>query len=100
MSKKMNKSEKTKIYSECISRWGVPAQTLMIVEELAELTFTISKYYRAQATTEDIAEEIADCRIMIDQLMYITGITEEQVDDKEKEKMERLKKRIKKSRVE
>ena len=98
MSKEMDALEKAKIYTQCISLWGVHLQTLMVVEELAELIFTISKYNRGKATASDITEEIADCRIMMNQLMYLTGITEEQVKNKENEKMERLKGRVEEAR--
>jgi hypothetical protein len=90
----MDELEKTKIYAQCVSLWGIYPQMFMAVEELAELIFTISKFDRAQATSDDIAGEIADCRIMMNQLMHVVGLSENQVKIKEIEKMERLKERI------
>ena len=97
--KEMDEIEKIKIYTQCISLWGIPAQMFMVVEELSELIFTISKYGRGKANADNIAEEIADCRIMMNQLMAIVGVSEYQVKTKENEKMERLKGRIEEYRA-
>ena len=96
MLKEMDELEKSKIYTQCVSLWGIYPQMMMIVEEFAELLVAISKYDRAQANADDIAGELADTRIMMNQLMHIIGITESQVKEKEIEKMDRLKERIEK----
>ena len=92
----MDELEKSKIYTQCISLWGIYPQMFMVVEELGELIVAVSKYDRQQATAEDVAGEIADVRIMCDQLMHVVGISEYQVKQIEIAKMERLKERIKK----
>lgn len=97
LPKEMDELDKAKLYAQCVSLWGIYPQMFMVVEELAELTFTISKFDRGQATAADIAGEIADVRIMMKQLMHIVGLSETQVMNKEIEKMERLKERVEKS---
>ena len=92
----MDELEKSKIYTQCINLWGIYPQMLMVVEELGELIVAVSKYDRKQATSDDIAGEIADVRIMCDQLMHVVGVSEYQVKQKEIAKLERLKERIKK----
>jgi len=59
-----------KLYDEALEQWGMDSQKLMLVEECLELALNIVKTYRAdcQITREDIAEEIADVRIMIEQV--------------------------------
>ena len=90
----MDELEKSKIYTQCIALWGIYPQMIMVFEELAELIAAIAKYDRQRATADDVAGEIADVRIMMGQLMSVTGISENQVKEKEIVKMERLKERI------
>lgn len=100
MPKELDELEQAKIYTQCISLWGIYPQMFMVVEELGELIVAVSKYDRQQATADDIAGEIADVRIMMKQLMHVVGLSENQVKEKEIIKMERLVQRIEKSREE
>lgn len=64
------------ILKEAIKSWGIKAQTEMLIEECAELIQAISKYNRAndsdiQKRFENIAEEIADVEILLDQMRII-----------------------------
>jgi NTP pyrophosphatase (non-canonical NTP hydrolase) len=80
-----------------VEKYGVTNQMLMAVEEAAELIQAINKYFRCdgknEAITTDLLGEIADMRIMLDQLTIIFGGAElmaiEQI------KVDRLSKRIK-----
>lgn len=57
-----------------VDLWGVEAQVMMAIEEMAELTQALSKSYRsgrAPLSLEGVVEEIADVRIMLDQLVMI-----------------------------
>ena len=94
MPTEMDEVEKSKIYAQCIALWGIYPQMIMVFEELAELIAATAKYDRQRATADDVAGEIADVRIMMGQLMSVTGISENQVKEKEIVKMERLKERI------
>lgn len=87
-------SEKDEMCSQASFLWGIQNQIFMVIEELAELTFTICKFDRSQKTAADVAEEIADVRIMSRQLMHMLGITEEDVQKVEAIKWARLGERI------
>lgn len=94
MLEKMDGIEKDSICTECVSLWGVTAQMLMVIEELLELALSVCRFFRARATSDDVASEIADVNIMIMQLMHMLGLKQESVDKWEIIKLERLKERI------
>lgn len=55
-----------------VTAWGVEAQVMMAVEEMAELTQALSKAYRGkEGAVYNLLEEVADVRIMLDQLVLI-----------------------------
>lgn len=54
-----------------LDTYGAEAQTLMCFEEMAELQKELCKYERGANNTEHIAEEIADVRIMLDQMAIL-----------------------------
>ena len=58
------------IYAEALNRWGEQAQIMMLFEEMSELQQAICKDYRANdySTRNNIAEEIADVEIMLEQM--------------------------------
>jgi NTP pyrophosphatase (non-canonical NTP hydrolase) len=63
----MNKEE---IYAKAIERWGEELQVGMLSEEIGELLVAVNKY-RRRATKQNeinICEEIADVRIMLEQI--------------------------------
>ena len=51
--------------------YGPEAQTLMVFEEMAELQKELCKHARGKDNREEIAEEIADVLIMLDQMMIL-----------------------------
>ena len=86
--------ERRRILQAAIDTWGIPPQLDMMVEEMSELTKAICKYKRGAripaALIAHIREEMADVRIMLDQMDIIFGKT----DDIEQDKLNRLDKRI------
>lgn len=48
--------------------WGVPAQLDMVLEECGELIVAIQQNRRGRVSAEAIGEEMADVRIMLEQL--------------------------------
>lgn len=88
---------RTELLKRAIKTYGVDAQCLMAIEEMSELTKAICKEHRARGkenygdTLMNIAEEIADVRIMLEQLCIIYGIDTEVL---EKEKLKRLYERL------
>lgn len=61
------------IYQQAVETYGVESQTKMAIEEMAELTNALMKLARGRVTVPDVIEEIADVKIMMEQLSYIYG---------------------------
>lgn len=82
-----------RVYKEAICKYGKDAQIKMVFEEMAELSKEICKNFRGKQNKDLIAEEVADVRIMLDQLCLIFDIVDEA--DAEKEyKLARLAQRL------
>ena len=58
--------------------YGLDAQLNQLQEECAELIQAVSKYRRGQGI-QNLAEEITDVLIMIDQITYLLGISDETI---------------------
>ena len=89
-------ARREKILKEAINLFGVKHQMAMCVEEMAELMQAMSKHNRAggtcAATLMHLREEIADARIMLDQMaIMFAGI---ELDTMEAIKLDRLEKTI------
>lgn len=82
------------IIDKAIHTWGEDAQLNCAVEELAELIQAITKHKRGYDNYENIVEEIADVRIMIEQLIKICDIKEQEIQEVEEYKLKRLQKRL------
>ncbi len=88
--------EREIIYREAVSRWGMDAQVNMAIEEMAELISALQHYRREEswghhATVEDIADEIADVEIMMEQLKFMFGIDSLHLDQIKEKKLSRVK---------
>lgn len=84
---------RNKIYDKAHSRLGTERQVDQAIEELGELIIALMHYRRGRGSIADISTEIADVRIMLEQLerIYDCGkIIDEQMDYK----ITRLRKRI------
>ena len=82
------------IYRQALKKWGSTAQVIMVFEEMAELQKELTKFLRGNWIGDNIAEEIADCEIMLDQMKLLFDI-EELVDMNKKYKLKRLAERVK-----
>lgn len=80
------------ICSFALAIWGAEAQTLMVFEEMSELQKELCKHARGRDNREEIAEEIADVRIMLQQ-MCILHDCEDLADEIMLEKLARLRER-------
>lgn len=86
------------IYDMAINHWGMQKQMTKAVEELAELTKEICKIQLddgPEITTKNLVEEIADVRIMLEQLEWMFQIFTE-VEETIQYKLDRTKQRIEK----
>jgi Bacteriophage CI repressor helix-turn-helix domain. len=59
------------LYSAALDKWGADAQTAMCVEEMSELTKELCKWKRGKDNFNEIAEEIADVEIMLEQMKLL-----------------------------
>lgn len=65
------------VYENAIDRYGIKPRMLMAVEEMSELTKEMCKNLRGKDNKAQLAEEIADVTIMLEQLRLIFGVNEE-----------------------
>ena len=89
----MKNSLSKKTLKKIIELWGRSAQFNMLMEECAELIMTTNQYLRSRKTKDDIAEEVADVEMVIEQIKFLF----DDVDFKKikKDKKDRLMERIK-----
>ena len=79
---------------KAIETYGEDMQLTVAVEELSELIKEICKNRRGADNRDNIVEEIADCYIMLDQLIMIFGIRGVEVKRVIDEKLARLEDRL------
>lgn len=89
----MTYGERERIYKKAIEQFGPFHQNVIAIEEMAELIKELSKNYRGEANRENIAEEVADVRIMLEQLCIIYNIKDD-VERQMKKKIDRLEKKM------
>lgn len=76
----MNKNE---VFEKALEVWGFDIQSLVLVEEMSELTKEIIKIHRdiffeRPSNLEKMIQEIADVQLMIDQMKH--ALNEEEFD--------------------
>ena len=81
------------IYEAALNKYGKENQTRMMFEEMAELQKELCKEARGEDNTDAIAEEIADVKIMLEQ-MTILHNCKDMVEMQMKRKLQRLKERL------
>jgi hypothetical protein len=79
-------------FEQAIDTWGIDAQVAMAEEEAAEFLVASKHYARGKASTAELVDELADLRIMQEQLTMFIGRA--RVEDRVAEKMERLRERL------
>ena len=84
------------VFHQAIETYGPQHQTMMAMEEMAELAKELCKAYRGLGNVEHIAEEIADVQITLEQMIILyqcQGMVERIRAEKVKRLLERLEKR-------
>ena len=66
-----------KICTQALNHFGKQSQILMLFEEMAELQKEICKNSRGRNNFYDIAEEIADVQIMLEQMIILFNCRDE-----------------------
>lgn len=91
--KNISYEERKATYKVALRKWGIDSQVMMAVEEMSELTKEICKIFRGKGTLDDLADEIADVLITLEQLKLIYKIGD-MVDDHIDAKIHRLQERL------
>lgn len=87
------KEKSQPIYKSALNKWGKENQTRMMFEEMAELQKELCKEARGEDNTDAIAEEIADVKIMLEQMITLHNC-KDMVEMQMKRKLQRLKERL------
>ena len=69
----MNPVEKY-LFEKALAHYGPEAQIKMLYEEMAELQLAVCKNGRGADNLDNIAEEIADVGIMLDQMRLLFNV--------------------------
>ena len=82
------------IIEMAIQTYGAENQVNIAIEEMSELTKELCKAKRGYANKRNIAEEMADVLIMLEQIKLIFGIKQRDIDEWAKVKLQRLENNI------
>ena len=83
----------TETCKAALEAYGAVSQTNMMFEEMSELQKELCKNARGKRNNLDIAEEIADVQIMLEQMIVLHNCRQE-VEDWKTIKLLRLRRRI------
>ncbi|MFP4218436.1 MAG: hypothetical protein ACLFR6_06320 [Salinarchaeum sp.] len=89
---RMSVADREDLYAKAQIRWTHEAQLAKAAEEFAELAAVVSRWQNDQTTAEEILDEMADAKIMLEQLE--TVFTDEAVDTAFNRKLTELKNRL------
>ena len=73
----MSQEERVLLYQQAIDTWGQELQLVMAIEETSELQKEVCKILRgdwSSSRMDSLAEEVADTRLMLEQIEYMCGI--------------------------
>ena len=72
----LDEADRLLLYERAEAAWGQEAQFDMAVEEFAELIVALHHLRRGRSSRLEVAEELADAAIMIEQVCHLVGITD------------------------
>lgn len=64
-----------RVYQRAVSKYGEELQLIVAMEELSELQKEICKFLRGNGNRDHLLEEVADVKIMIEQVEMIFDFT-------------------------
>ena len=93
---------------EIANHYGLENQSRQLIEEMAELTVALNKYHRVfskeyrtikdcaklETLTMNIAEEMTDVQIMLEQIKFLLGVTVGDIEYIAEKKLKRQIKRM------
>lgn len=68
------KYEEREVFKEAIVEFGPEPQLFMLFEEMGELMQAISKNHRGRDNLDNVAEEITDLQIMLDEAKVLFNV--------------------------
>lgn len=83
----------TEVLQRALDTYGSSMQIVVMMEEMSELQKELCKYLRGKYSSANIAEEIADVEIMLEQMKMLFCCTDD-VRNERRRKVERLKERL------
>ena len=86
-------SDESKVLQRALDTYGSLPQIVMVFEEMSELQKELCKYLRGKYSPANIAEEIADVEIMLEQMKMLFCCADD-VRSVRRCKVERLKERL------
>jgi hypothetical protein len=80
------------LFRKALTKWGNQSQVFMLFEEMAELQKSMCKLDRKYngGTVEQVTQEMADVYIMLAQMRVMLNVPEEYIEQKIRDKLERL----------
>jgi len=88
------------LLKEILAAWGDTSQVLLSIEEMSELTKALLKNInRGKDNRDDIASELADTLITLEQVRMIYGITEDEIHALLAIKTEKVRRRLEKWKI-
>jgi hypothetical protein len=85
--------DESEVLHRALDTYGSRAQIMMVFEEMSELQKELCKYLRGKYSPANIAEEIADVEIMLEQMKMLFCCAND-VRNERRRKVERLKERL------
>ena len=92
LNSKLFDAEDRETFERALEMWGIDAQVDMAEEEAAEFVVASKHYARGKVDRDEMIDELADLRIMFEQLSMFIG--REDTEKRVGEKMDRLRERL------
>ena len=73
---KITYEERKQVYDAALGKWGAKMQATVAIEEMSEVIKEITKMLRGELDREHMAEEIADAKIMLEQMTQMLNIND------------------------
>lgn len=68
--------DRKQVYEKALAKFGCKMQSTVDIEEMSEVIKEITKMLRGELDREHMAEEIADARIMMEQMCQMLNIND------------------------
>lgn len=92
----MDREAEVELLKRVIAHYGEQTQVLKLFEEMSELGNAIAQHRKCpvEFSRQQVLTELADVRIMLDQMAIINGISDRELDYEIRFKLWRVNKRV------